>query len=67
MKITFNNIQEEIGRDSITVAELLDEKRYTFRMRILKINGILIPRNKYDETIIHDGDEVQMIYLMSGG
>lgn len=67
MKITFNNNYEEISRDSITVAELLDEKRYTFRMRIVKINGILIPRDKYDQTIINDGDEVQMIYLMSGG
>jgi len=67
MKITFNNIQEEIGRDSITVAELLDIKRYTFRMRIVKINGKLIPRDSYDKAVVHDGDEVQLIYLMSGG
>jgi len=67
MKITFNNIQEEINRDSITIEELLNEKKYTFRMRIVKINGKLIPRDKYDETLIHDGDEVQMLYLMSGG
>ena len=67
MRITFNNIQEEITGDSITIAELLDEKRYTFTMRIVKINGILIPRDNYDKTLINDGDEVQLIYLMSGG
>jgi sulfur carrier protein ThiS len=36
-------------------------------MRIVKINGILISKDRYDSTIIHAGDNVQMIYLMSGG
>jgi sulfur carrier protein ThiS len=36
-------------------------------MRIIKINNLLIEKEKYDTTIIHDGDNVQMLYLMSGG
>jgi hypothetical protein len=36
-------------------------------MRIIKINGILISKDMYDSAIIHDGDNVQMLYLMSGG
>ncbi len=39
----------------------------TFRMRIIKINGNLIEKNMYDTTVIKDGDNVQVIYLMSGG
>jgi sulfur carrier protein ThiS len=30
-------------------------------------NLSVIPREEYESTIIHDGDNVQMIYLMSGG
>jgi sulfur carrier protein ThiS len=42
-------------------------KRYTFKLRIVKINGRLISRDSYDEERIGDGDDVQVIYLMSGG
>lgn len=67
MKITLNNRPEEFDRDEITVTEMLDIKRFTYRMRIVRINGKLIRRDDYDKTLIGDGDDVQMLYLMSGG
>ena len=67
MKIRLNNREEEFGRESITVSEMLEMKKFSFKMRIIRINGVLISRDKYDSSIIHEGDEVQMIYLMSGG
>jgi len=51
MKIILNNREEEIGKESITVNEMLILKKFSYKMRIIKING----------------DEVQMLYLMSGG
>jgi thiamine biosynthesis protein ThiS len=36
-------------------------------MRTVKINGRFIPPAEYDNTEIRDGDNVQVIYLMSGG
>ena len=53
--------------DTIRVSEMLVLKKFSFKLRIIKINGILIPKEKYDSTIIHDNDNVQMLYLMSGG
>jgi sulfur carrier protein len=67
MKIILNNREEEIGKESVTVNEMLILKKFSYKMRIIKINGILISKENYDSTIIHDGDEVQMLYLMSGG
>ncbi len=67
MKILLNDRQEEFGKDSISVSEMLLLKKFTFRLRIIKINGELITKDKYDSTIINDGDQVQMLYLMSGG
>ena len=67
MKILLNNRKEEFGKEAISVSEMLILKKFSFKMRIIKINSILIPKEKYDSTIIHDGDDVQMIYLMSGG
>ena len=67
MKIQLNNREEIFEKDDISVSEMLEIKKFTFRMRIIKINGILISKDKYDSTIIHAEDDVQMIYLMSGG
>lgn len=67
MKIMLNNRDEEFEADSMTVSEMLEIRKFTFRLRIIKINGELIPRNKYATTLIYDGDNVQMLYLMSGG
>lgn len=62
-----NNREEEFISKSITVSEMLILKKFSYKMRIIKINGALISKDQYDSTIIHDGDNVQMLYLMSGG
>ena len=67
MQILLNNREEEFPKDSISVSEMLELKKYSFKMRIIKINGALISKDRFDSAIIHDGDDVQMIYLMSGG
>jgi sulfur carrier protein len=67
MKIILNNREEEIAGKSVSVSEMLVLKKFSFRMRIIKINGMLISKDKYDTTIINEGDNVQMLYLMSGG
>jgi thiamine biosynthesis protein ThiS len=67
MKILLNNREEKFRNEEISVNEMLALKKFSFKMRIIKINGLLISKEKYDSTIIHDGDNVQMLYLMSGG
>ena len=67
MKVLLNNREEEIEKDTITVSELLELKKLSFRMRIIKINGEFIPKENYVNTEIHPGDDVQILYLMSGG
>jgi sulfur carrier protein len=67
VKITLNNRLEELENEKICVSELLELKKFSFKMRIIRINGVLISKEKYDFTIIKDGDDVQMLYLMSGG
>jgi sulfur carrier protein len=67
MKILLNNREEEFEKEFVTVSEMLILKKFSYKMRIVKINGTFIPKNAYDKTIINDGDNVQMLYLMSGG
>jgi len=69
MDITLNNIPEhlETGKAVITVSELLAIKRFTFKMLVVKINGKLIKKNEYSSATIKNGDDVQVIHLISGG
>jgi sulfur carrier protein len=67
MKILLNNNTEEISGDQISVRELLIFKNFTFKMLIIKINGRLIKKTEYETTAIHDGDEVNVLHLISGG
>lgn len=67
MKIILNHIPEDIDRETMTISELLDYKRFTFKMLVVKVNGKPIRKEDYQTTYIRDGDEVQVIHLISGG
>jgi sulfur carrier protein len=67
MKILLNNRPEDFPEESISVNDMLLQKKFSYKMRIIKINGTLVSKDKYNTTFIYDGDDVQMLYLMSGG
>lgn len=50
-----------------TVSDLLNRMHYTFPLIIVKINGQLIKKSQYEETIIPDDSNIQVIHMISGG
>lgn len=67
MRIILNNIEEVLQHESLSVAELLKVKNFTFKMLVIKVNNKLVKKEEYDITIIRDGDIVQVLHLISGG
>ncbi|NQV03595.1 MAG: sulfur carrier protein ThiS [Bacteroidia bacterium] len=67
MRITLNNRVEELKGDRLTISELLKVMNFTFKMLIIKINGKLIDKFQYDSAEIVEGDDVQVLHLISGG
>jgi len=67
MKILLNNNPEEFNSTQLTVNELLRNKNFTFKMLVIKINGILVKKADYETAMISDGDEVHVLHLISGG
>lgn len=67
MKIILNNTEQIINKETLTVTELLQIRIYTFKMIVVKINGVLIRKPDYENTRIHDGDQVTVLHLVSGG
>ena len=68
MKVILNNLTEKLPfNDSLTISELLEYKKFSFKMLVIKINGVLIKKDKYNTAYIKDGDIVDVIHLISGG
>ncbi|MCK9220042.1 MAG: sulfur carrier protein ThiS [Bacteroidales bacterium] len=67
MKVTLNNTSEVVSGDLLTVSELLKVKNFTFKMLVVKINGKLINKPEYETATVKEGDDVQVLHLISGG
>ncbi len=67
MRIILNNKEEILESDKLTINELLQLKKYTFKMLVIKINGILVKKTEYETATIKDGDDVMVLHLISGG
>ncbi len=67
MNITLNNRPQSFDSNLLTIVEVLKLKNYTFKMMVIKINGVLIKKDQYNITNVIDGDDVQIIHMISGG
>jgi len=67
MRITLNNRPEELHYPSLTVSELLQVKKFSFKLLVIKINGKLVKKEEYGTATITDGDDVSVLHLISGG
>jgi thiamine biosynthesis protein ThiS len=67
MKIILNNNNEELSGDEMNVQQLLNVKKFTFKMLVIKVNEVLVKKEDYEKIIIKDGDKVDVLHLISGG
>jgi thiamine biosynthesis protein ThiS len=64
--ITVNDNKHEYIKGS-TISTILKKLNYIFPMLVVRKNGKLVPRNRYDSVVVEDGDRIDIIYLISGG
>ena len=69
MKITLNNNLEilKTPEEVLSIDQLLQIKKYSFKNLIVKINGEFIKRDSYKEANFKDGDKIDVIHMISGG
>jgi sulfur carrier protein len=54
-------------REGMTVRDVLDARRFVFRMLAVHVNGTAVPRKRYDRTPVPADADVQVIHMISGG
>ncbi len=66
MAITVNG-DAHPWREGLTITVLMEEKKFSFPLKTVFVNGKRIPKGEHDDHQLADGDKVEIIHMMSGG
>jgi len=66
MKLVINGDQREL-EDGSTIASLLASKNLRPEMVVVEHNGEIVPRTVYEQTLLVDGDALEIVQMMAGG
>jgi len=61
------NGRDREWEENLTVDLLLKKCKYSFPLIMVKVNSKYIPKEKYQDTLIMDNDDVQVIHSIAGG
>ena len=66
MTIVVNKKKVDFVADE-NIIQLLKRMNFIFPLVVVKIDGKVVPKASFPETIIPDGSNVEVIHLISGG
>lgn len=58
---------EEIDKTEINLCDYLKEKSLDERRIAVELNGEIVPKARYAETGLCDGDKVEIVHFVGGG
>ena len=64
IRVNEENMEWEPG---MTIQDVLDRRKYTFPLIVVKVNDALVQKPDYASYQIPDGADVRVIHLISGG
>jgi thiamine biosynthesis protein ThiS len=65
MKIQINGQEKELSVS--TVAELVEQLGLKGDRLAIELNRDIVPRAKWAETPVHEGDKLEMVHFVGGG
>jgi sulfur carrier protein len=66
MRIRINGEPTDMP-DGLTVAGLIEQLRMTGQRLALELNGEVVPRSRWPETLLADGDQTEIVRAIGGG
>lgn len=64
--ITVNGITEDM-QDSVPLSVFLEIKGYRTERIAVELNGRIIPKSQYAQTLLHTGDVMEVVSFVGGG
>lgn len=66
-KMIYLNGKPEDIMDGISLAELVRERQYCLDYIAAELNGEIVPKQKYEDTILHNEDKLEIVSFVGGG
>ena len=66
MRLTVNGELAELG-EGTTVAQLVEDRAHDRRRVAVARNGEVVPRSRWEQTPLQDGDAVEVLSAVAGG
>lgn len=63
--VKINGIEK--NADGMTVSEYLDTTEFDKKRIAVELNGEIVPKSAYAETVLKDGDCVEVVSFVGGG
>jgi sulfur carrier protein len=67
MKIFINRNEEEFDGEKLALHELLEKKELTFKRLLIRVNGEVINEDNKSSIILNEGDQLDIVRIISGG
>lgn len=64
--VFINGVQKD-GYDGKALPDVLAEERYPVNQIAVEINGEIVPKALFSETVVRDGDRVEVVSFVGGG
>lgn len=65
--VRVNNQYDVPWQPGLTVQDVLDALKFSFRMIVVKVDGRVILRPDFKTTLVPEGAQMEAIHLISGG
>ena len=67
IRLTINGEVEALAADRFTVAQLLAARGLAGKRVAVERNGQIVPRGLHAQTILADGDQLEIVVAVGGG
>ena len=63
----YRNGKEINLTENTTVAEYLEQNQYQVKRIAVELNGDILPKYSYSDTMLKDGDRLEVVTFVGGG
>jgi sulfur carrier protein len=67
MRVTVNGAERELATPAASVADLVREMGLEGKRIAVERNGAIVPKSRYGETRLADGDRLEIVGAVGGG
>jgi sulfur carrier protein len=67
MQILVNGNPKQFTTSHMTVADLINELRIVGKRIAVECNGEIVPKSQYEQSVLKDGDKLEVVGAVGGG